>query len=252
VRGDKTRLRQLLANLLGNAIKYSPGDASVQLTLAREGDQIVIEVVDHGMGIDAADCARLFDPFYQGRGGAIGGGMGLGLALVKAIAIAHGGEVDCHSDGPGEGATFRVRLPRLADQRLAAPVVQPARPRLPPSDVRRVILLVEDQEDNRELLGEALGEAGFEVAAAGTLREALDTLDRLRPNAAIVDISLPDGSGHAVAQRIRAMPDGHAIRIIAVTGHGRQTDRDAILAAGFDHHLVKPVSVDTLVHAIGT
>jgi CheY-like chemotaxis protein/anti-sigma regulatory factor (Ser/Thr protein kinase) len=251
VRADKTRLRQLLVNLLGNAVKYSRTGGSIEVDVVDDRTEAVIRVADHGMGIDCDELERVFEPFFQGRGGSLGGGMGLGLPLVRAIARAHGGNATAHSDGPNTGCTFEVRLPRLLDVRAVVPVEEPPPPPVAsPQAERRHILLVEDQDDNREMLGLALGDAGYEVTAAASVAEAIQALEACQPSLAIVDITLPDGNGHQVARRIREMPGGAGVRMIAMTGHGRQSDRDEILAAGFDGHLVKPVSFATLVSAL--
>jgi two-component system CheB/CheR fusion protein len=250
VRADKTRLKQLLANLLGNAVKYSRAGGKVELALASEARGAVLRVADSGIGLELDDLEKIFEPFYQARGGGVGGGMGLGLALVRAISTAHGGQVSAYSDGPGRGCTCEVVLPRYDGQVASTTADLDAISAVPAAKTQKMVLLVEDQDDNRELLGEALGDAGYLVASARTVAEAIRALESCQPAAAIVDISLPDGNGGEVARRIREMPGGSGVRMIAMTGHGRQSDRDEILAAGFDSHLVKPVSFSTLVSAL--
>jgi len=248
--GDHTRLKQLLANLLGNAVKYSRPGGKVELWLSAEARGAVIRVSDCGIGMESDELAHVFEPFYQGRGGVLGGGLGLGLALVRAIATAHGGAVQVVSDGRDRGCVCEVVIP-LADSASLVPELAPAAiiAALPRPSHQRRILLVEDQEDNRELLGMALDDAGYHVTAAASVAEAFAALEHL-PSCAIVDISLPDGNGKDVVRRIRALPGGDLVRVIAMTGHGRQSDRDEILAAGFDCHLVKPVTFQVLFSAL--
>jgi CheY-like chemotaxis protein len=167
--------------------------------------------------------------------------MGLGLSLARAIALAHGGDIAATSDGPGKGSRFEVRMPLVEARQPAVVVPVPTAETNP-----RLVLLIDDDADSRELLGVLLEHAGHDVIQAGTAREGLDLLLAHRPRAAIVDIGLPDMSGLELARRARSElgPDG--TKLIALTGFGQQKDRDAATEAGFDHHLVKPLDFDTI------
>jgi two-component system CheB/CheR fusion protein len=243
VNGDKSRLQQLVVNLLTNAIKYTPSGKRVWFTLGRENGQAVVRVKDEGVGIPKELQEAIFEPFVQTEEPPRGweGGMGLGLALVRSIALAHDGAVEVASPGRDRGSefTFRVVLsPDAPAPEVAAELQAPG---------KQLVLLVDDEEDNRLLLSEALMHLGFEVITAGTGAEAVQAIADHCPAVAIVDIGLPDITGYEVARRARAsMSDGKPPYMIALTGFGQQKDRDAATAAGFNEHLVKPVSASML------
>lgn len=247
VDGDRARLQQLLVNLAANAMKYTPAGAAIRVRVAGERDA-AIEVADEGIGIPPELQDAIFEPFQQGEDPLRGSsGMGLGLALVRSIARAHGGEVTVTSPGRNLGSTFTVRLP-IADRPVQRePATVPRS--FDRSGARPTILLVEDQADNLELLHAALVHNGYEVVTAATGAEAIALLGRGRPDVAIVDLGLPDMSGLQVARAAREMYPANGLRLIALTGHGRQKDRDDVLAAGFDEHLVKPVRL-ALLHSV--
>jgi two-component system CheB/CheR fusion protein len=242
IEADIARMQQLQINLLNNAIRYSPRDATVRYTLRRNGKHAEVIVQDDGDGIAPDILPQIFEPFFQATNRRPGQkGMGLGLSLARAIAQAHGGDIAASSDGVGKGARFEVHIP-LADER---PVVAPSASSSLETN-QRLVLLIDDDVDSRELLGVLLEHAGHDVIQAGTAREGLDLLLAHRPRAAIVDIGLPDMSGLELARRARTElgPDG--TKLIALTGFGQQKDRDAAHEAGFDHHLVKPLDFDTI------
>ena len=242
VDADVGRLQQLQANLLTNAIRYSPRGAHVRFALEVDGEQARIVVEDDGEGISRDNLPHIFEPFFQGVGVRRRPGhkgMGLGLSLARSIAMAHGGEITASSDGEGKGARFEVRMPLArADEAADADGLNLPSPRL--------VLLVDDDVDSRELLGILLEHAGHDVIQAGTAREGIDLLLERRPRAAIVDIGLPDMSGLEVARRVRDSLGQDGVKLIALTGFGQQKDRDAAAAAGFDHHLVKPLDFETI------
>ena len=248
VEADVARMTQLQINLLNNAIRYSPRDATVNYSMRRNGAEAVVVVQDDGDGISSDILPSIFEPFFQASNRRPGQkGMGLGLSLARAIAQAHGGDIAAASDGPGRGSRFEVRIPMAeARQPLAVTVVQGAETN------PRLVLLIDDDADSRELLGVLLEHAGHDVIQAGTAREGLDLLLAHRPRAAIVDIGLPDMSGLELARRARTElgPDG--TKLIALTGFGQQKDRDAAAEAGFDHHLVKPLDFDTIEGVLRT
>ncbi|HWM85366.1 MAG TPA: hybrid sensor histidine kinase/response regulator, partial [Kofleriaceae bacterium] len=202
---------------------------------------VTITVADEGDGISLDNLPHIFEPFFQGQRRR-GTGMGLGLSLAQAIALAHGGDIKVFSDGEGQGARFVVQIPQAS---AAQPSATPRAVEPPPANAR-LVLLVDDDEDSRELLAILLRNAGHEVIHAGTASEGLDLLVSRRPRAAIVDLGLPDMSGLEVARRARASLDGTPLKLIALTGFGQQKDREAAAEAGFDHHLVKPLDFDTI------
>jgi two-component system CheB/CheR fusion protein len=242
VEADPGRMQQLQVNLLNNAIRFSPHGGAVKYVLRRHSDSAIVCVEDEGDGIQKEILPHIFEPFFQAGVRRPGQkGMGLGLSLARAIAQAHGGDIAARSDGIGKGARFEVRLPLADVRQVAAPT--PARP---VQTNPRLILLIDDDVDSRELLGVLLEHAGHDVIQAGTAREGLDLLLTQRPRAAIVDIGLPDMSGLELARMARHELGSDGTKLIALTGFGQQKDRDAAHEAGFDHHLVKPLDFDTI------
>jgi signal transduction histidine kinase len=255
VKGDHKRLVQVVANLLGNATKYTPEGGHIQLRLAREYDHYVLTVTDDGIGMEAGLVERVFDLFTQAERtpDRSQGGLGLGLALAKSLVELHGGQVAAYSAGLGTGSTFTVRLPLLVEEPPA-----PAKTAMPPIERRggRVaplrILLVDDNKDAVQTLQLFLAAARHHVQVAYRASEAVEAALAFRPDVFLLDIGLPDFDGNELARRLRSMPEtGHAT-LIALTGYGRQRDRDASSAAGFDHYLVKPVNTVQLTQILGT
>jgi signal transduction histidine kinase/CheY-like chemotaxis protein len=238
VLGDPTRLTQIVANLLQNASKYTPRGGHILLEASAADGNVDIRVRDDGIGIAADDVPRLFEKFSQVvpalQGG---GGLGLGLALVRGLVALHGGTVTVNSAGLGQGSEFVVRLPRAAG--FGAADDRPANA-AQPEESRRV-LVVDDNVDNAEALALYLRQRGHLVETAFDGEEACDTAERFRPDAVLLDIGLPKMSGHDVCRFIRRQPWGANIQIIAQTGWGQETDRLRSRSAGFDDHLVKPV-----------
>jgi two-component system CheB/CheR fusion protein len=250
VYGDADRLQQIEVNLLTNAIKYTPAGRRVRMSLARERGDAVLRVVDDGSGIPPHMLERIFEPFVravdeESAKGKRSAGMGLGLALVKSFVRAHGGDVRAHSAGLGQGAEFVVRLPLAKATGRPVPLEgAPAR------GTRESIVLVEDQEDNRMLLSDILADAGYVVLPAADGREAIELIERERPAVAVVDIGLPEISGYDVAREVRVRLQRTDMFLVALTGYGQQQDREAVLEAGFDQHLVKPVDIATLLDVL--
>jgi len=251
VYGDADRLQQVEVNLLTNAIKYTQRGGSVCLTLGIESGRAVLRVSDTGTGIAPHMLERIFEPFVRAVDeekpvhGKSPSGMGLGLALVRSFVRAHGGEVRAFSQGPGMGSEFVVRLP-LAEEAAKAP---PA-PRHAGITGGESIVLVEDQDDNRMLLSEILSGAGYEVLSASDGKEAIELIEQKRPPVAVVDIGLPLLSGYDVARDVRTRLQRTDMFLVALTGYGQQQDREAVLQAGFDQHLVKPVDISTLLDVL--
>ncbi len=245
VHGDRTRLKQILDNLLDNAIKFSPPGTEVVVDVAERDGHAILAVVDRGEGIAPDLLPRLFQPFQQADRSLDRrrGGLGLGLALVRALARLHGGEATAASEGPGRGSTFTVRLPRAASDRAS---VRPA-PRRAPARGSLRVLIAEDNRDAAESLRMLLQLSGHLVAVAHTGPAAVDEARRFRPDVVLCDIGLPGMSGYEVARRLRREEGLETVRLIAVTGYGTDEDRDHAVAAGFDRHLRKPVEPGVLM-----
>ncbi|WP_437536987.1 ATP-binding protein [Sorangium sp. So ce726] len=248
VRGDRARLAQVVSNLLTNAARYTPPAGRILIRAARIDDEVVITVIDNGIGISPELLPRIFDPFVQGRTEIhrTESGLGIGLALVKNLVTLHGGTVEVASEGTGKGSSFTVRLPAAAAVAEAAESVPP--PRF--SEVRERVLVVDDNIDAGELLAELLRVEGHEVALTHDGAGTLEMLDRFRPTVALLDIGLPDMDGYELAAVIGRRQGAAGPRLIALTGRGQMQDRARSAAAGFADHLVKPISVDRLLDAI--
>ena len=244
--GDETRMEQVLGNLVGNALKYTPAGGEVCVRVTRDGAAAVLEVADTGPGIPPDLLGKVFEPFVQGDRGLdrAQGGLGIGLTLVKALAGLHGGTVEVTS--AGAGSTFVVRLPSAA-----APAAAPSDPvSSPAADPPRRVLVVEDTDDAREMLCVLLTLAGHSVHEAGDGRTGIAVAAETGPDVALIDVGLPGLDGYEVARRIRATPGGASMRLIAMTGYGQSDDRRRALDAGFDAHLTKPVQSERLLAAI--
>ncbi len=249
VNADPLRLAQVLANLLSNAAKYTPPRGHLWLTAALEGENVVVRVRDDGDGLSPELLPRVFDLFVQGSRTAARseGGLGLGLALVRSFVALHEGTVVATSEGLGKGSEFVVRIPAIRDTASTAPPLRD----LPGSTARgRRILVVDDNEDARELLAELLRSLGHEVAVAEDGPTALEQLREFRAEVAILDLGLPVMDGFELARRVREQQGAAAPRLIALTGYGLDRDLAQTRAAGFAVHLVKPVDAADLVSAI--
>jgi PAS domain S-box-containing protein len=239
---DAVRVAQIVANLLNNAAKYTDTGGQIWLTAQQEQGQVAISVRDTGIGISPEKLPHVFDMFAQihPAGRRASGGLGIGLTLVKRLAELHGGRVEAKSAGPDEGSEFTVRLP-LAKAALKLPPVEPRKAARPAPLDGRKILVVDDNRDAADSLGMFLKFLGamIEVAYDGTT--ALDILSVFRPTIVLLDIGMPLLDGYEVARRIRKLPEGQHILVVAMTGWGQEEDRRRTTDAGFDHHLVKPV-----------
>jgi PAS domain S-box-containing protein len=240
---DETRIEQILGNLLGNALKFTPAGGRITVTVEVDGPEAVLRVEDDGAGVPPDLLPRIFDLFVQGQTTLHRreAGLGIGLTLVRRLVDLHRGRIEAASEGPGRGSAFTVRLPAARPPGDAA-APAPATPR---ATVRRRVLIIEDNDDARQMLRHLLDHAGHEVHEAA---EGIDGLARavaLRPDAVIVDIGLPGLDGYSIARRLRETgPPG--VLLVAITGYGQDGDRLRSREAGFDAHLTKPVDPQAL------
>ena len=255
VDGDATRLSQVVLNLLNNAIKYTPEGGVIDLHVAGSAGHAEIRVRDSGIGIPASALESVFGMFSQLEPALdrAKGGLGIGLALVRGIVELHGGSIHAASAGPGLGSEFTVRLPLLANAPAAAeaPAGQPATA-VPAGATGSGaapgmrVLVVDDNLDAAEALAMALGMFGCATRIAHTASDALALVPAFAPATVLLDIGLPDLNGYELARRMRALPGGPGLTLIATTGWGQDKDRQRAFEAGFDHHLTKPVDVEQL------
>jgi PAS domain S-box-containing protein len=248
VEADPARLEQIATNLLNNAAKYTDPGGFIWMTVGREGAEAVVRVRDSGVGIPAKMLPRIFDLFTQVDGtlSRSHGGLGIGLALVSTLVAMHGGRVQAHSAGLGQGSEFTVKLPALSDGagRATTTVLDPGKKAARP--VR--VMVVEDNVDAADSLGLLLRLHGHEVLTARTGEMALETAAAFRPNLVLLDIGLPGMDGYQVAQRLREKPEFKDVTLCALTGYTpSEADRQRVPQAGFDNYLVKPISLETLM-----
>jgi signal transduction histidine kinase/DNA-binding response OmpR family regulator len=246
VEADETRLEQVVSNLLGNAVKFTPMAGAVTVRVRPDGGDAVLEVEDTGVGISAELIGRVFDLFVQDEQSPdrARGGLGIGLTLVRRLVERHGGTVTARSAGLGRGSVFTVRLPAMA-----LPAQQPGPGTEPASKEPRRILLIEDNDDAREMLRFGLEREGHTVLEASAGQEGLELATSAAPDVALIDIGLPGLDGYEVARRIRAAV-GRMLTLVALTGYGTADDRRRAEQAGFDVHLVKPIDLDRLIALI--
>lgn len=244
VNADPVRLEQIVTNLVSNALKFSPGDKPVRVSVIARGTDAVLRVADEGSGISPDLLPHIFDLFVQGEDTSdrAKGGLGIGLTLVRQLVELHGGTVKVSSANTGEGSVFEVRLP------AARPPVKAGAVGMGSTATRRVhrVLLVDDHADAREMYAMVLEADGHEVFQAEDGAAAVAMFPSLRPDVAVVDIGLPLMDGYEVARQIRSGPGGEDVRLIALTGYGFPEDRERSRAAGFDRHLVKPAMPEDL------
>lgn len=247
VDGDPTRLAQIIGNLLHNAAKYTPEGGTISVRARAVGDEIVLRVTDNGSGISAETLPVIFDLFRQEARSLSRsqGGLGIGLTIVRSMVELHGGKVEAHSAGLGQGSEFIVTLPRIEP-----PAGAPVEPRSAPTTLPARILLVDDNADAGLLLAMLLRMSCHEVEIALDGPSALDLFERQRPQVVLCDIGLPGLNGYQVASKIRERDAVPATVLIALTGYDGPADRARALAAGFNHHVAKPVDFDHLLDLI--
>jgi CheY-like chemotaxis protein len=244
---DETRIEQIVTNLIGNALKFTPpgGAITVSVRIEAGGQHAVLAVKDTGVGIPADVLPTVFDLFVQSERSLdrSQGGLGIGLTLVRRLVELHGGTVQAASDGPGMGSVFTVNLPVIPTPNAYAveqiPVIADA------CKPRRV-LIVEDNDDAREMLGILLAQDGHEIQMENDGPSGLRAALTFRPDVGLLDLGLPGFDGYTLARSIRAHDEGKQIYLVALTGYGQSDDRLRSKEAGFDDHLVKPVDVNQL------
>jgi len=243
--GDADRLMQAIANLLDNAVKYTPADGSIELSVAADGGDAVLRVRDSGVGITAEFLPRIFEIFSRGRVlEQSRPGLGLGLSVVRELVVKHGGSVEASSPGPGRGSEFVIRLPLQPEEE------RPSSASTGPGPVaERLIVIVEDNADAAEALRMALELEGHRVRTASSGQQGIEQA-RGAPDVVLVDIGLPDMDGYEVARTVRDQPGGDGVYLVALTGHSGPEARDRALSSGFDSYLVKPVAPDALREVI--
>ncbi|GAB6194764.1 hybrid sensor histidine kinase/response regulator [Lysobacter xanthus] len=245
VHADPVRLAQVFANLLNNAAKYAEPNGRIVVRAERDRRQVRIRVRDHGIGIEPEMLPHVFELFTQGRREAhrAHDGLGIGLTLVRNIVDMHGGRVAAHSDGRGKGSEFVVVLP-LAPANVRAAPAPPARSAS--AGATRRVLVVDDNADAAESMGMVLELLGLEHRIAYDGPTALEAVETFTPDVVLLDIGMPGMDGYEVARRLRGDPAKSALRLIALTGWSQPQDRERSRAAGFDHHLSKPVDIGAL------
>jgi two-component system CheB/CheR fusion protein len=254
VEGDATRLEQVFTNLASNANKYTQTGGMIEVTLGL-GDEAtrcaVVQVIDNGEGIEADILPRLFELFTQADRSLAHsqGGLGIGLSLVRTLVEMHGGRVSLRSEGRGRGSTVEVRIPitRAPPESETSAAVLPS---LQNSAGPRRVLVVEDNQDVRESSCLLLAMAGFDVTGVSTGSDALEKAPAFGPNVVLLDVGLPGLSGYDVARRLRQMPQFASTMLIAITGYDTPEARALSAAAGFDHHICKPVDFDELTRLL--
>jgi signal transduction histidine kinase/ActR/RegA family two-component response regulator len=263
--GDPGRLQQVIWNVAANAIKFTPDGGRVDVFIEPStGDYVQVRVVDTGQGISPDFLPHVFERFRQADGATTRrqSGLGLGLAIVRQLVELHGGTVDASSPGVGRGSAFTIRLPiaggaaqagregPLGERRTGAATATPAVDSIRLDDLR--VLVVDDADDGRALTSLVLTQAGASVTAVPSVREALEVLERERPDALVTDIGMPDQDGYALIRQIRQheADRGGFLPAVALTGYARAADRARILASGFQSHVAKPLDPAALTAAI--
>ena len=254
LRADQTRLTQVVANLLNNASKYSPAGAHVTLRVWQADDKACFEVADDGVGIPPDQLSSIFHMFSQltpvlERSV---GGLGIGLALVKSLVTLHGGTVDAHSAGLGQGSRFVVRLPgaTTGTRRASGPLASTPALAVGTRHANLKIVVVDDNADAADTLAMALELLDYDARTANSATEGMRLIQEFAPDVALLDIGLPDFNGYDMARRLRLLPESAKLILIAATGWGQESDKRTALEAGFDSHFTKPIDFHQLNQAI--
>ena len=246
IKADRIRFRQILGNLLHNAVRYTPDSGIIRITVAQRGPSVCIDIEDNGIGIDADMLPRVFDLFTQGDTGLArqDAGLGIGLTLVRRLLDAHGGSVRVHSAGPGQGSTFVVEMP--LGERGALPAAVERVRSAPSATGNARVLLVDDNLDALQAMRQLLEEAGHQVVVAQTGMAGVAAAESFMPHCVVVDVGLPGMDGFQVASALRGSPGTSHSILIALSGYTAPAMRERGRAAGFDHYLVKPVDITQL------
>ncbi|MFO8002642.1 ATP-binding protein [Thioalkalivibrio sp.] len=245
LQGDPTRLRQIFANLLSNASRYSPPETEVTFSVERAATNVLVCVRDQGRGMTPQTIDRVFEPFWQGADCERHGGLGIGLTLAHRLVEMHGGRLEARSDGPGLGSELRVSLP--LDQQ--PPTTAPA-PEKSTEILGRRVLVIDDNRDLAFGIQFLLGRKGYQVELAGSGAEGIAAAERQRPDVILLDIGLPDINGFEVARRLRGMPALQGVRLIGMSGFGSDEHHRRSQATGMDRFLTKPVTAVALAEAV--
>ena len=252
IRADRTRIEQVVGNLVSNAIKYTPAQGSIEIVLTAEAGEACLVVRDSGVGIAPELMSTLFDTFVQGAVtlDRAQGGLGIGLSLVRSLVALHGGSIGATSAGNDQGSTFTLRLPlqREMGEDGQVPELAPG-PALQQPAVSTV-LLIEDNDDARHMLSAQLAATGYRVLEADNGVDGVVLARRERPDLAIVDIGLPGMNGYQIAAHLRRDPAMRGLRLVALTGYGQEADRQLAFNAGFDAHFAKPLQFEALAEIL--
>jgi CheY-like chemotaxis protein len=245
--GDLTRLAQVFLNLLNNSAKYSKQGGRIELSAELHDGHVVVRVRDSGIGISEEMLSRVFDMFTQADRSLhrSQGGLGIGLTLVRQLVEMHGGSISAFSEGLGKGSEFVVRLP-VASSPSPGDHAPSDASELPRSNSQHRVLVVDDNRDSANSLSALIKMLGNEVRTAYDGFEAVEAAAEFQPDVVFLDIGLPRISGYEAAQRIRELPSGNSVFLVALTGWGQDEDRRRSREAGFDRHIVKPVNPDVL------
>jgi CheY-like chemotaxis protein len=247
VYGDKSRLVQVVSNLLNNASKYTANGGSIEVVLETQAEAVIVKVTDNGIGIESAMLLKVFHLFTQAKRSAdrFGGGLGVGLALAKQLVELHDGRLTAHSAGIGLGATFEVRLKRMTGSaELRLPVFEGSAPRTTVRPLR--ILVVDDNRDAAEVIAEMLKIFGHEVFIDFHPLDALRRAPEVNPDIYLLDIGLPEIDGYELARRLKLDSRLDRFTLVALTGYGQVEDQRKAYSAGFNFHCVKPIDIEHL------
>jgi len=242
IHGDPVRIEQIIANVLSNAIKYTGASGVIRVMLTAKDGETVLAVTDNGLGIAPDLLPHIFEPFVQGERtlDRSQGGLGVGLTLVRRLVELHGGSVKAYSAGPGCGSTFTIQLPTAAAPHAKPPSGAPLKA------APRRVLVIEDNRDARETFRMMLELAGHQVLEAEEGRKGLELLKTELPDIAVIDVGLPGMDGYQIASAFRREPASKQVMLVALTGYGTPEARERSRAAGFDHHLIKPIDPEVL------
>jgi signal transduction histidine kinase/CheY-like chemotaxis protein len=243
--GDELRLQQVVSNLLANAVKYTGRSGRVRVAVSNKDGRAIVTVTDNGEGIEPAILPHVFEPFRQGASETMRAGLGLGLAIVQRLVDLHGGRITAESEGVGKGARFTLSLPVAQGATIAGIDARPE------PDLRRLhVLVAEDDADSAAALTAILQLHGCETQTAGTASECLRITGEWPTDVLVCDVALPDDDGYGLLKRLRRLPEGRRIPVIALTAYARPEDRAKALAAGFRAHLSKPLDPESLLREI--